>query len=43
MQLIKHIPNLQYSIKDLFVSLILFTKQNLRSEMDQKRWILLNN
>lgn len=37
MQLIKHISNLQYSTKDLFVSLVLFTKQNWRSETNQKK------
>lgn len=44
MQLVKHICYLQYSIKDIFVRLILFTKQNSRSDNGQKkkkRWILL--
>lgn len=37
MQLVKHICYLQYSIKDIFVRLILFTKQNSRSDNGQKK------
>lgn len=37
MQLVKHISYLQYSIKDIFVRLILFTKQNSRSDNGQKK------